>query len=441
MSRVLAFLTARQSAGRAGWRVTDALFRGAVGGLGLVGVGVVLHRVDLVVIGAPLLLATIAALAVPVGRPPVPRLEPLPRTVEAGDGAKAAITTAADPGVEFLAIRLPTPGTASLGPVHLLSGRATTLRATLRWNAWGEGVDLRPDHLAASRDALLISGPVVGVETRRTVLPPVVPLITGPLPPRASGLVGAHRSRRPGDGVELRTVRPFQPGDRLRRVDWRVTLRAGAATGDPLAVPHVREQHAEVDADLVLVLDSLADVSAELADWSSAAPGVTVRPGGSLDGSVRAAAALAAGYLRQGDRVGLIDLGHPQLSLPPGVGLRQLTRLRHQLVACSRAAGWASRPVLLPRQVPPGAVVVFLSPFLDDATVTAATTTARRHLVIAVDMLPSPLVADPGTPWGEVVRLVMTAEHQARREALRANGVAVVDSPEAVAATLRRVRS
>ncbi|SES11582.1 DUF58 domain-containing protein [Actinokineospora terrae] len=440
MSRVRVFLTARQVAGRAGWRGTDALFRGAVGGLGLVGVGVVLHRVDLVVIGVPLLLATVAALAVPVGGVPVPRIAPLPRSVEAGDGARAVITVDAGPGVEFVAIRLPTPGNASLGPVQLLPGGARTVRAAVRWNAWGEGVDLRPDHLAAGRDALLISGPVVGVETRRTVLPPVVPLGPGPLPPRVSGLVGAHRSRRAGDGVELRAVRPFHPGDRLRRIDWRVTLRAGAATGDPLAVPHVREQHAEVDADLVLVLDSLADVTAELADWSTSAPGVQVRPGGSLDTAVRAAASLAAGYLRQGDRVGLIDLGHPQLSLPPGIGLRQLTRLRHQLVACSRASGRASRPVLLPRQIPPGAVVVFLSPFLDDATATAATTAARHHLVIAVDTLPTPLVADPDTPWGEVVRQILTAEHHARRTALRANGVAVVTTPEAVPAILRRVR-
>ncbi|GAA2970762.1 DUF58 domain-containing protein [Actinokineospora diospyrosa] len=441
MNRVQRWATARRTAGRSGWRGTDALFRGAIGGLGLVGVGVVAHRIDLVLIGAPLLLGTIAALAVPTGPVPAPKLERLPAAVESGDRTKAAITVAAGPGVEYLAIRLPSPDHTAIGPVHLLPGSATTIRAALRWNAWGEGVDLRPDHLAASRDALLINGPVVGAESRRTVLPPITPLAPGPLPPRASGLVGAHRARRPGDGVELRAVRPFQPGDRLRRIDWRVTLRAGAATGEPLAVPHVRERHAEVDADLVLVLDSLVDVGADLGEWSTAAAGVAVRPGGSLDRAVRSAASLAAGYLRQGDRVGLVDLGRPQLSVPPGVGHRQLVRVRHQLVACTRTAGWATRPVLLPKQIPRGAVVVFLSPFLDDATVTAATATARRHLVIAVDTLPAPLLADPSTPWGEVVRLVVAGEHRARRNALRANGVAVVDSADAVASALRRVRS
>ena len=46
------------------------------------------------------------------------------------------------------------------------------------------------------------------------------PVPAGPLPPRSSGLVGVHRSPRPGDGTELRDIRAFQPGDRLRRVDW-----------------------------------------------------------------------------------------------------------------------------------------------------------------------------------------------------------------------------
>src|SRR5262249_58725846 len=44
------------------------------------------------------------------------------------------------------------------------------------------------------------------------------------LVPRAEGVVGPHRSRRPGDGVEINGVRPFQPGDRLRRINWRVSL-------------------------------------------------------------------------------------------------------------------------------------------------------------------------------------------------------------------------
>src|SRR6201999_1825857 len=112
-----------------------------------------------------------------------------------------------------------------------------------RWDAWGDRVDVRPDHLVAGADGLFTYGPELGDEGRRAVLPPVLPMPGGPLPPRSTGLVGAHRSRRPGDGIELRDVRPYQPGDRLRGVDWRTTLRAGAATGT-LDTLYVRERHA-----------------------------------------------------------------------------------------------------------------------------------------------------------------------------------------------------
>ncbi|MGX7825307.1 DUF58 domain-containing protein [Actinokineospora sp. 24-640] len=441
--RVLDWIRARQAARAQGWRGTDALFRGAVGGVGLVTAGVVTHRVDLLLIGAPLVIGTVLALAVPVGRVPELRAGRLPRAVDSGEAGRLTVETDADPGTEFLAVRLPAPDARGPGPVHLLPGTARRVVAKLRWDAWGEGVDLRPDHLAAGRDALLISGPVTGPEGRRTVLPAADPVVPGALPPRVAGLVGAHRSPRPGEGTEHRAVRPFQPGDRVRRVDWRVTLRSGAATGLPLSTLHVREHHAEADADLLLALDSRVDVGPRLADWSTAEQGVAVRPDGSLNTAVGAVVALAAGYLRQGDRVGLVDLGRPQLGLPPGVGHRQLLRIRHQLVACSRSAGWAPRPVLRPQQVPAGAVVVALSPFLDDPVVDCVVRVARRGvIVVAVDVLPPALAPDPDTEWGDVVRRIILAEHTARLAALRAHGVPVIPwtTGATVADTLRRLR-
>ena len=439
-NRVLDWVRARQTARAEGWRRTDALFRGAVGGVGLVTGGVVLHRVDLVLLGAPLLIGTALALAAPVGRVPAIRAGRLPRVVDPGDSAPLSIEADTDPGVEFLAVRLPTPDATGTGPVHLLP-RAPHYATRLRWDAWGEGIDLRPDHLAAGRDALLISGPVTGPEGRRTVLPTAEPVVPGPLPPRAAGLVGVHRSPRPGEGTEHRTVRPFHPGDRVRRVDWRVTLRAGASTGLPLGALHVREHHAEADADLILAVDTRVDVGRDVADWSTPEEGVAVRPGGSLDTAVRAVVALAAGYLRQGDRVGLVDLGRPQLGVPPGVGRRHLLRIRHQLVACTRSSGWAPRPVLRPEQAPAGSVVVALTPLLDDAVVDCLVRAARRGVaVVAVDVLPADLTPDPETEWGDVVARIVRAEQRARCAALRSQGVPVVARDGALADTLRRVR-
>ena len=398
------------------WHPTDALVRGVVLGVGLVVAGGLFHRVELVLFGAPLLVSTLVALVTTVGGRPDVRVRGLPRTGEVG---VAGSVVDVDPGVgaEVLAIRLPV-GRPGVGPVHLLPASVRSVAVELRRDAWGEGVDLRPDHLVAGPDGLLVHGPVSAPERGRVILPPVHQLPSGLLPARARGLVGAHRAQRPGDSVELRDIRAFQPGDRLRRVDWRVSLRAGSL--------HVREHHAEADADVVLALDTRFDVGREVGDWAVADRG-TVRPGGSLDLAVRAAASLGAGYLRQGDRVSLVHLGRPLLGLRAGTGRRQLLRLRNQLVACARSAGWAHKPVLRPEQVPQGALVVVLSPFLDAEVVEQAVHAARRgNVVLAVDVLPEGLRPDREAPWGAAALRVLELEHEVRVEAMRRHGVAVV---------------
>lgn len=407
------------------WRGTDALYRAVVCGAGLVVAGVLLHHVELVLFGAPLLIGFVLS-----GRPqrtPKVRTSRLPRWVEAGRRGKVTFEIDSGGG-EFLALRAPAPNDRGAGRVQLLPASAGAVTAEPNWTAWGETVDVRPDYLVAGPDALVVYGPVTGIEGRRIVLPPVRALPAGPLPPRPAGLVGAHHSPRPGDGTRLRDIRAFQPGDRLRDLDWRVSLRAGAATGGLLtpATMHIRERHAEADADLVIALDTRADVGADLGEW--ARPNRTgIRPDGSLETSVLAACALAAHHLRAGDRVGLVDLGRPQLSVRQGTGRRHLARLRRQLVTCAGTAGWSSAAVLRAEQVPRGALVVLLSPFLDDTVTDIAVRAARRgNAVLAVDVLPMPLRPDRDSEWGEITMRVLRAEHRARLDALRGHGVAVL---------------
>jgi uncharacterized protein (DUF58 family) len=419
------------------WHATETLRRGLFLGAALVVAGVIMHYVDLVLIGAPLLISgVLATMAAPSGEPRV-RVTPPPRTAETTDAASVIVEIEPGENAELLAIRLPTAGIGGPGPVHLLPASVRRVAAPLRRAAWGEGVDVRVDHLLTGPDAMIVHGPMVGSDMSRTVLPPLDKLPVGPLPPRPAGLVGAHRSRRPGDGVELRDIRPFQPGDRLRRIDWRVSLRSN--NGEL----YVRERHATADADILLALDTRADVVPELAEWSVSLPGATVRPNGSLDTAVRAAVSLAASYLRLGDRVGLVDLGRPQLGLRPGVGRRQLLRLRNQIVVCASAAGWSPGPVLTEHQVPQGAVVVVLSPFLDDAIVQAAVRAVRRgSRVLAINVLPETLIADRTDRWGEAVRRMLLLEHGARLTALRDRGIFVMSWTDgaSIAELLRRIR-
>jgi uncharacterized protein (DUF58 family) len=428
------------------WEPTDALRRGLVLGVGLVAFGALWHRPDVLLIGAPLLLATVTALGRQPGGTVTVRPLPAPRLVDTARDRELSVEVDCGDAAELLAVRLPERDTPGPGRVHVVPAGRFRLVCQRGAQGWGDDLVLRTDHLVTGPDCLTVYGPVVGAASRQIVLPPVDPLPAGPLPPRAAGLVGAHRSRRPGDSTELRDIRPFAPGDRLRRVDWRVSLRAGFPHSGAL---HVRERHADADADVMLALDTRVDVGSALGDWSSpagtaAGSGRTGDPASSLDTAVCAAASLAASYLRQGDRVGLVDLGRPQLYLKPGAGARHLLRLRHRLVLSARSAGWAPRLALPPQLVPAGAMLAVLSPFLDDAAARLAVIAARRgNLVIAVDVLPQPLTADPETPWGHAALALVRAERRARLDGLAAHGVPVLAWPSRDAGvtttTLRRL--
>ncbi len=426
-----------------GWRPTDALTRAVACGFGLAVAGVLLHRLELLLVGAPLLVS--ALLVVPPDGKPKVRPVKLLDTVEAGRSNQVTVSMDPGRGAALAALRMPLPSRSGVGPVHLLPAVAGRVHATIRWSSWGPSDYLRPDHLFASHDGLYVFGPIVGRTASHTVLPPIEPLPAAPLLPRAAGLVGAHRSARAGDGMELRDIRPFQSGDRLRRVDWRVSLRAAAASGGAL-VPgtlHVRERHAESDADLVLALDTTLDVGPHLAEWSEVATGAEARQGGSLDLGVRAVCSLAAAFLRQGDRVGLVDLGHPRGGAPVGTGQRQLQRIRHSLVLAAQRVSGAGEPVLRASQYPAGATIVVLSPFLDDKLVDLTVRAARRgNVVVAVDLMPGELVADKETVWGESVRGIVVAEQRVRVAVLAQHGVAVArwEDGTAVGALLRTAR-
>jgi hypothetical protein len=99
--------------------------------------------------------------------------------------------------------------------------------------------------------------------------------------------------------------------------------------------------------------------------------------------------------------------------------------------------------VLNEHQVPHGAVVVVLSPFLDDSIVQLAVHAARRgNRVLAVDVMPQQLIADRTDRWGEAVRRLLRLEHSARMAALRDHGVAVTSWSDgaSIADLLRRTR-
>jgi uncharacterized protein (DUF58 family) len=126
---------------------------------------------------------------------------------------------------------------------------------------------------------------------------------------RIDGLIaGDYRSAVLGDGTELAQVRPYAPGDDVRRLDWNVTARTGE--------PHVRVHLAERVLVTWLVLDTSPSMRFGTADRRKA--------------DVAEGVAIAVGHVssRRGNRLGLVTFGDDQpRALPPRQGNRALIGL------------------------------------------------------------------------------------------------------------------
>jgi uncharacterized protein (DUF58 family) len=110
-------------------------------------------------------------------------------------------------------------------------------------------------------------------------------------------LAGDYRSSLYGDGTELAQVRPYIPGDDVRRIDWNVTARTNE--------PHVRVHLAERVLVTWLVLDTSASMQFGTADRRKS--------------DVAEGAALAIGHLatRRGNRLGIVTFGDAQPRFHP----------------------------------------------------------------------------------------------------------------------------
>jgi uncharacterized protein (DUF58 family) len=123
-------------------------------------------------------------------------------------------------------------------------------------------------------------------------------------------LTGLHRSPRKGFSVEFAEHRPYQPGDDLRYLDWKIAARA-----DRWVVKQFEE---ETNLRAALVLD----VSPSMA-WRGAPTRLT-----KLAYAERLTAALGLLLLRQRDAVGLVCFDDRVRSvLPPRARMTQWRRL------------------------------------------------------------------------------------------------------------------
>ncbi len=327
-----------------------------------------------------------------VFEPLAPSAEPLsgnPRTVlalAAGETARWSYE-----------LRFPERGRFALGTVHLRF-----------WARSGLGV-----HEAVHRDPKPLH-----------VYPRAAPVSRLPTPLRTQASAGNYVSPLVGDGIEPGEIRPFAPGDRIKHVNWRASLRLGRL--------YVTRYQQERNADVVLMLDTLSQVGMGSAT--------------TLDASLRAAVSLAAAYLARKDRVGLIEYGGVLHWVRPGSGRPHFERLLSTLVRAEVTFTYVAKDLGLvpPRILPPQALVLAISSLLDARFTAALGDLAGRGfdlIVLAVDPVRITRAALAPSPRVDTACRLWTLERRIQIAELTARGLRVVEwaPDESIELALARV--
>ena len=384
----------------------------ALGGIALIA-ALVTRRPELAAIGAPFLLFLGAGL-IGAADPDLGASVRLDRDrLIEGDELTVEIELGAAHAIERLELllELPTGVTVAGGDnpqaVRLpAGGRTLTLRLRAdRWGAYRVG-----DLSLRARDAF-------GLFARTGRIPAGVPVKVFPRREALRGLLrpaetqlysGDELARTKGEGLEFADLRPFAFGDRVRRINWRASARRGELW--------VNEQHPERNVDVVLFVDSFAELRR---DSSS-----------TLDLAVRAAATLADRYTRRRDRVGLVSFGGYLRWLTPGGGLAQLYRIVDALLdtEITLSHAWKAIDVVPARTLPPQALVVAFSPLLDERSIGALLHLRARGFDLAVIELSPLAFVDPGETESELLAYrVWRLQREALRARFHAAGVPVVE--------------
>ena len=335
-----------------------------------------------------------------------------------GEQAPLVVRLEAHTGIHDLELRLRLPDglaasdAGAIANLSLASGEERTVELQVeagRWGAYDAG-----SLLLRARDrfgfflfeeSLLRSLPI-----RVYPRPEGLRSLLAPLETQAHA--GNSVSRERGAGIEFADVREFSPGDRVRHVNWRVSARRGRL--------HVNQHHPERNADVVIFIDTFAEVAG--------GQGATT-----LDLAVRGAATLAGRYLARRDRVGLIGFGGIIRWLRPGMGIVQLYRVLDSLLDTRVVASyaWKGIDVIPAGTLPPQALLLALTPLVDERTVGALLDVRGRGFDVAVlELDPVPLAPARPDELGRLAHRLWLLQREVLRERFRAAGIPIASWSE-----------
>jgi uncharacterized protein (DUF58 family) len=297
--------------------------------------------------------------------------------------------------------------------IHLSPGERRELEVPIRCAHWG--TYLVGNLVWRSRDpfGLFVYEGKAPAGRRLKVYPHGETLQQLLRPLETQAFSGNQVARGRGEGIEFADLRPFTYGDRVRRVNWRATARRNE--------PWVNETHPERNSDIVIFIDTFAEAR---------------RPDlGTLDISVRAAASLAALYLREKDRVGLVSFGGVLNWLTVSSGTTQLYRIVDSLLDAEilLSYAWKDLDVIPPRTLPPRALVFAFSPLLDERAVGALLDLRARGFDLAViELSPYSFVPEGESELGHLAYRLWRLQRDALRTKYASLGVPIVEWKEGV---------
>jgi uncharacterized protein (DUF58 family) len=292
--------------------------------------------------------------------------------------------------------------------LHPVAGETRTLPLRVRCNRWGAysvgEVFLRAhDRL----DLFGWEGSVVRPHVLK-VYPRPEELRSLIAPRETQVFTGNQVARTKGEGIEFADLRRYESTDSLRRINWRASARRGELW--------VNESHPERNTDVIIFLDTF--VEAREQDEST------------LDLGVRAAATLADRYLARKDRVGLVGFGGYLNWLLPSSGLVQLYRIVDSLLDTEiiLSYAWKSVDVIPVRTLPAKALVLAISPLLDERAVTTLLDLrARGFDLVVIEVSPVPFASAAEGEREELAYRIWQLKRETLRGRYRRVGVTVVE--------------